>query len=385
MYTVEVKNNKRRKQFYDFPVRLYQNDKNWIRPLTQDIEKVFDPEKNKLFKRGGKAVRWLLFNGNDEIIGRIAAFVNPKYEGKEAVGGIGFFECINDQTAANYLFDQAKNWLQQHQMETMDGPINFGERDQWWGLLTEGFYEPLYNMNYNYPYYVELFENYGFKTYFNQECFSLPITQQLQPKLHERHENIAKDPDFKAEYLKLNNLDKYVSDFVTIYNKAWASHGGGKDISLSQGQLIFKTMKPVIDPKIVWFVYYKNEPVAFWLNLPDLNQYFKHLNGNFGLFHKLKFLWYKTFKKSKRVVGIAFGVVPEWQGKGVDNFMIIEGQKVMKAELPYTDYEMQWIGDFNPKMINIAKGLGAELSRKLCTYRYHFDENRPVERHKVIK
>lgn len=384
MYTIEVKDKKTKRQFLDFPKKLYADDKEWIQPLDQDIDKIFDPSKNKLFSRGGKAVRWNLFNSNNEMIGRIAAFVNPKYEGKAAVGGIGFFECVNDQTAANYLFDHARKWLQELGMETMDGPINFGERDQWWGLLVEGFYEPLYNMNYNFPYYTQLFENYGFKTYFNQECFSVPITQKLQAKQHSRHDAVAQDPNFKAEYLNLKNMDKYVHDFVTVYNKAWASHGGGKDISLAQGRLIFKTMKPVIDPKIVWFVYYKGEPVAFWLNLPDLNQYFKHLHGKFGLVQKLKFLYYKTFRKSRRVIGIAFGVVPQWQGKGVDNYMVIEGQKLMTSELSYTDYEMQWIGDFNPKMINVAKGLGADLSRKLRTYRYHFDTSRPVERHRNL-
>src|SRR5690606_36881984 len=131
----------------------------------------------------------------------------------------------------------AKEWLLENKMENMDGPIHFGERDQWRGLLIEGFYEPLYNMNYNFPYYIDLFENYGFKTYFNQECYSVAINQQLQPKLHERHEAIANEGNFKAEYLNLKNLDKYVADFVTIYNKARASHGGGKDISLSQGKL----------------------------------------------------------------------------------------------------------------------------------------------------
>lgn len=384
MYTIEVNNTKSRKQFLNFPAKLYAHDKNWIHPLHQDIEKVFDPNKNKLFKRGGKAIRWNLFNNNNEMIGRIAAFVNPKYEGKAPVGGIGFFECINDQTAANYLFDQAKKWLQEHGMETMDGPINFGERDQWWGLLVEGFHEPLYNMNYNFPYYIELFENYGFKTYFNQECYSMLMTQTLQEKLYTRHDSIAQDKDFHAEHLNIKNLDKYIHDFVTVYNKAWASHGGGKEMSISQGSLIFKTMKPVIDPKIVWFVYYKNEPVAFWLNLPDLNQYFKHLNGKFDWFHKLKFLYYKTFQKSTRAVGVAFGVVPEWQGKGVDNYMIIEGQKVITTQLSYKEYEMQWIGDFNPKMINVAKSLGADLSRKLRTYRIHFDPEKVVERHRRV-
>src|SRR5690554_1643066 len=96
-------------------------------------------------------------------------------------------------------------------METMDGPINFGERDQWWGLLVEGFYEPLYNMNYNFPYYVDLFENYGFKTYFNQECFALPITQKLQKKLYD-----ATKPSLRTKIITLNTL------IQRIWTNTWA-------------------------------------------------------------------------------------------------------------------------------------------------------------------
>src|SRR5690606_19621113 len=90
MYTIEVNNTKSRKQFLNFPVKLYADDKNWIQPLNQDIEKVFDPEKNKLFKRGGKAIRWILFDGNDQIIGRIAAFVNPNTKVKKLLVALVF-------------------------------------------------------------------------------------------------------------------------------------------------------------------------------------------------------------------------------------------------------------------------------------------------------
>ena len=47
-------------------------------------------------------------------LGRIAAFVNKRYKtnGDEfPVGGIGFFDCINNQEAADQLFDVAKHWL----------------------------------------------------------------------------------------------------------------------------------------------------------------------------------------------------------------------------------------------------------------------------------
>lgn len=379
----EVNTTQQEELFLELPLFIYKDNSHWIRPLNKDITKVFNPNENKLFQRGGTAIRWNLFDDTNQHIGRIAAFINPKYEGRAAVGGIGFFECINNQKAANLLFDTAKKWLINHGMETMDGPINFGERDQWWGLLIEGFHAPLYGMNYNPQYYQQLFENYGFKTYFNQECFSLSAAAELQPKFKDRHDAISKIPGFKAEHLKKNNLERYIKAFHEVYNKAWASHGGGKEIGYKQAEILFKKMKPVIDEKLVWFVFKDEQPIAFWLNLPDLNQYFRHLNGKFGLIEKLKFLYYKTFAKSTKAVGIAFGVIPEYQGKGIDNYMIIAGKSVF-SQTDYTDYEMQWIGDFNPKMINIAKNLGATVSRRLRTYRYHFDNSKPVERHKTL-
>src|SRR5439155_571400 len=149
--------------------------------------------KNNAF-RFGEAERWIVGDGNGKLIGRIAAFTNKKYKNKGddvPVGGMGFFECIDDQEAANLLFDTAKDWLQQRGMEAMDGPINFGERDRWWGLVTQGFQEPLYCMNYNPPYYSTLFEHYGFRNFFNQVCFGLNPKKKLSEKLFERHAHYA--------------------------------------------------------------------------------------------------------------------------------------------------------------------------------------------------
>src|SRR6478735_9010058 len=123
---------------------------NYIRPLDPEIRDVFDKKKNKTF-RSGTVVRWILKNDAGALVGRIAAFTNKRYKNKGdtvPVGGIGFFDCINNQQAANLLFDTAKAWLEQQGMEAMDGPINFGERDRWWGLVVKGFQEPLYGMNY---------------------------------------------------------------------------------------------------------------------------------------------------------------------------------------------------------------------------------------------
>src|SRR4026208_569239 len=118
-----VTTSARPKEFLILPVKLYKNESNWIRPLDKDIESVFDKEKNKDF-RHGECTRWILMNEKGETIGRVAAFVNKKTVSKgndQPTGGMGFFECINDEKAAFMLFDRCKQWLQSKGMEAMDG------------------------------------------------------------------------------------------------------------------------------------------------------------------------------------------------------------------------------------------------------------------------
>lgn len=388
MQLIEVRDSKGADAFINVNVRINRNNPNYIRPLDKDVHEVFDGKKNKTF-RFGTVKRWLLRNDAGEYIGRIAAFTNKKYRNKGddvAVGGVGFFDCIDDQAAANKLFDTAKEWLQSQGVEAMDGPINFGERDRWWGLVVEGFQPPMYGMNYNPPYYQQLFEAYGFQPFFHQICYGMDPKKKLSAKVWDRHAPFDKDPAFSARYIDKSNLEKYAADFAAVYNAAWAGHGGLKELKNEQVVIMFKKMKPVMDEKIVWFVYHHQKPIAIFTNLPDLNQWFKYLNGKFDLLHKLKFLWVKKTKPCKKFSGLVFGVVPEWQGKGIDAYMVGEAAKVVQSpQVPYTEYEMQWIGDFNPKMMNVASSLGnAYQTRKLTTYRYLFDRAKEFKRHPIL-
>lgn len=397
MQLIEVTDKKTAGDFIRANVELNKNNPYYIQPLTKDIKEVFDPKKNKTF-RFGEATRWILKDG-EKLIGRIAAFANKKYKNKGddvPVGGIGFFDCINDQDAADMLFDVAKHWLMQKGMQAMDGPVNFGERDRWWGLVVKGNdIQPMYCMNFNPFYYVTLFESYGFRNFYNQVCFSLKVGDRVQEKFYERHAECAKDLNFSSTHIKKNQLDKFAKDFTIVYNKAWAGHGGAKQLEEPVVRKMFHSMKPVLDERINWFVYYKNEPIAIWINLPDLNQWFKFLDGKFNLFHKLKFLWVKSTRRNKKFTGLVFGVIPEFQGKGVDSYMIIEGcKKIQRLRIIdgkyiigtpiYDDYEMQWIGEFNPKMINVAEALGTYRSRILTTYRYLFDRTKEFKPHPIL-
>lgn len=386
MQLIEVNSSTTGRDFIQVNVDLNRDNPNYIRPLDKDVNEVFDPSVNKSF-RSGQCTRWILKDDEGNLIGRIAAFINKKYRNKGdefSAGGIGFFDCINDQVAANILFDAAKTWLRQRGMEAMDGPVNFGERDKWWGLVTKGFQPPLYCMNYNPPYYQQLFETYGFHSFFNQVCFGLNPKQKLNHRLFARHAHYANSPDFKAVHIDKDRLPQFAEDFATVYNKAWAGHGGLKELRKEQVLLMFNKMKPIMDEKLIWFCYHFQDPIAMFINLPDLNQWFKHLHGKFDWLHKLQFWLLKKIMPCKRFTGLVFGVIPEFHGKGIDAFLIAESAKVIQ-HTPYTEYEMQWIGDFNPKMMNVAKHLGDTfISRILTTYRYLFDPTKEFKPHPVI-
>jgi GNAT superfamily N-acetyltransferase len=385
MHLVQVSDKSLAKEFLAVPIPIYKNDPNFIRPLDKDVNDVFDAKKNKAF-RFGECARWIL-KDDDILIGRIAAFVNKKYRNKgdeQPTGGIGFFECINNQQAADMLFDVAKNWLIQRGMEAMDGPINFGERDRWWGLVTEGYKPPIYLMNYNLPYYQTLFENYGFKKFYNQICWHLFVQTRLNEKFIEQDEKYNANPDFKAIHIRKKRLEKFANDFSIVYNKAWAKHEGNKQLSKEVAYKMFKAMKPVMDEHLIWFVYHNDEPIAFWVNLPELNQIFKHLNGKFGFFEKLTYLWLRKKGVCNKFTGIVFGVIPEYQGKGIDYYMIVEGAKVIQKKRQYNELELQWQGDFNPKILNISRHIGAKKSRMLTTWRYLFDRGKEFKRHPFL-
>ena len=377
------------KEFIQAHVLLNRQNPAWIRPLDNEVNDAFNPSKNKNYKYGETA-RWVLKDDNGKLTGRIAAYTHSKYINKGTdypVGCCGFFDCINDPAAANKLFNTAKEWLQTKGMEAMDGPINFGDREKWWGLLVEGFdEEPVYGMSFNPAYYEKLFEGYGFKNYYNQYYYGMKVVDPLPDRFAERHARFMNKPDYTARMIEKNKLEKYAQDFATIYNAAWAQHDGAKEITATQVMKTFNKMKAVMDERIVWFAYYRDEPIAMWINIPDLNQYFKHFNGRFGLIEKLRLLWMKKTGACRKFTGLAFGVVPKYQAFGIDSFLIYEASFVIQHRPLFADsLEIGWSGDWNPKMLAIYKNLGGSQTRRLVTYRYNFNTSKGVERHPVLE
>ena len=372
MTILEVTDSKTNKAFLDVARAIYKEDENWVCPLDMDVEAVFDPQKNN-FHQFGKCIRWILKDDAGKLIGRIAAFINNKkaHNYEQPTGGIGFFECINSQEAANLLFDTAKNWLQQSGMQAMDGPINFGENDTFWGLLVEGFAPPSYGMNYHLPYYRNLFENYGFTTLYQQ------ITNQLSPRVPfpARFEKIARwvrqKPGYEFKHFRVKEIEKFAADFVEIYNDAWADFENFVPINHHTLLESFNKMKPILDEKLIWFAYVNGEPAAFNIVLPDANEMLKPLKGKLNLIGKLIFA-YRRWKGVKRMRAIVMGTKKKFQNHGLESALFITlGDYVLPLD-QYDTLELSWVGDFNEKMLALHHSMGATFANKHLTMRCIF-------------
>ena len=387
MEIIQVGDKSTIQAFHELPARIYKNDKNWVSPLRMMIEDIFNPTKNAGFIHGD-ARRWLV-KDKDQVIGRIAAFYDRSKieEGDELAGNMGFFECFDNQEAANLLFDAARDWLKNEGFTAMDGPVNFGENFFNWGLLVEGFQQQGFGMQYNLPYYKQLCETYGFLTYYQQFSYHLDITS---PDLPERFWKIAawvaKKKDYTYKTFSFKDQDRCINDFMYIHQQAWEKHTNYKPIDRQDLKTLIRDAKLALEEEFIWYVYHKDEPIAFFMMIPDLNQILKHIkNGKLNLINILKLFYLRKSNKISRCRVLVMGVIPRFQGAGIESGIFWQLRQVMLRKPWYKEMELSWVGDFNPKMIALFNSVGSRYAKTHETLRYLFDRNRSFERLPIIE
>ena len=385
MQLITVDTPQTKKLFHRVPHLIYKDDKNWSCPLDVMVENTFSPAKNPSFKHG-EAIRWVLEDGKGQLLGRIAAFVNydKAKTFEQPTAGCGFFECVNDQDAADMLFDASRNWLQERGMEAMDGPVNFGENYMNWGLLVEGFMPQGYGMPYNPSYYLKLFENYGFQLYFKQFSYHLDYTVPFPARFWKIAGWVAQKPGYSFKHFDYKDAETFIRDFCHIYEEAWRFHEHFKPLDPQDLRDFLQDAKAILDPEMVWFAYFKDEPIALFVMIPDINQIFMRLNGKMNLLNLLKFFYYKKRKVINRTRILIMGVVPKYQRSGVESAIFWHQEKYMKNKPQYKELELSWAGDFNPKIVSLYESVGGKHVKTHYTMRYLFDRNKPFKRVSVI-
>jgi hypothetical protein len=356
--------------FLGLPDHIHAANSFYIRHLDKDIEAVFDRQLNNYFKTGN-ACRWLLFSGA-KVVGRIAAFFHRE-KPEEPFAGIGFFDCENNQAAAFTLFDTAMQWLQSQGVKgEIMAPVNFGERDSFWGLLIDGFEEGAsYKENFNPPYYQAFFEAYGFNKKIIQSTSAITRDSFNYERFSKLASRVFSNPKYSFEHMKHNQAERFAKDFVAIYNEAWKVHENYRPLTYERILKQIKQLAAIAPEELNWFVYADGKPAGFYINVLNINPIFKKSRGKFDGITKIRFLLNKS--KINKIRGIVFGVIPEFHNLGLEVGMIMKfyEQVYTKKYAHIASAELAWVGDFNPKMLSMFESMGAQTVKKHITYTYN--------------
>jgi hypothetical protein len=354
------------KQFIKLPWNIYKDYPFWVPPLIHERKKILNKEKNPFFQHAESElfIAWI----DGKPVGRIAAIKNNlhnKYHSENS-GFFGFFECINNQEAANRLFDEAVRWLKSKNLDLMKGPANPSSNNDW-GLLIDGFeYSPSFMMPYNPEYYISLFSNYGFQKAKDLLGYRISRESIIQNEKIKKVVEIAK-ARYKVTVREINikNFESELEKVKYIYNKAWAPNWGFVPFTDNELNAIAHDLKELIEPSLALFAEVDGEPVGFTLTMPDYNYIFKKMNGRLFPLNFLKLITEKKNIEWARI--LTLGIIPEYRKKGVDALLYYTLlNNGIKMGLKFA--EASWILEDNEMMNNSVLNLGGELFKKYRIY-----------------
>jgi GNAT superfamily N-acetyltransferase len=379
MTIIEVKTPQDWKLFHRTPHSIYARDPNWICPLEGDIQSIFDPSKNKAFEHG-EAALFVMLDADGKPIARVAAFIDHERNKTQPypVGGLGFFECVNNLILAREMLAHAEQWLKQRGAAAVDGPINFGERDKYWGLLDQGFDPPLFQENYQPRYYKPFFEDNGYIP-FEQVLTMKGKTADIPfDRMKAVTERIKKTNDIHLETYDPAKLDQYAEDFCEIYNASFRHFQHFKPIEPVQMKRVMESAAPILDRDMLCIAYFEGKPAGFCAFFPDINPLIKPLKGKLSGVNVLRFLWNKFWAKEMLAKGIGFGIHPDYKTKGIFAF-IVDFMAKPQVLAKYKDMFLTTVRAHNTEAVSIYLKLGVHVDRVHVAYRKALRDDVVVE------
>jgi len=360
-----VRSKADRKRFIKFQWVPYRGNPVWVPPLLMDRRKLIDTEHNPFYKHA--AMELFLAEREGTVVGRIGAIVNDNHnkEHNENIGFFGFFECIDDQSVADLLFDAARNWLHTKGVTAMRGPASPSVNDEY-GLLIDGFDRlPAILMTYNPPYYQRLVEHYGFTKAQDLYAYALAKEKVFNEKFTRIASVVSKRESLKIRKLDMSRFSDEVNLIRELYTRGWSKNWGEVPMTEEEFDYVAKDLKAIVDPRLVIIAESNGKPVGFGMTLPDLNQVLRHNKHGWLIPGLIRILLFR--KKINHVRIVILGVLPEYANTGIGAALFYEtGRRAVEAGYPTG--EASWVNENNVMMNRGAQMMQASVDK---TYRIY--------------
>jgi GNAT superfamily N-acetyltransferase len=362
---VAVDGRRARQAFIALPYGLHARDPRWTPMLRRDARTLLDPARNPFFAHA-EARLFLARDGGGGVVGRVAAIHDRLHNETHAdrVGFFGFFECVDDAEAARTLFAAAAAWLHERGRDAMRGPVNPSINDEA-GLLVDGFDTPsVIMMPHNPRYYPALVEGAGFRKAKDLLAFQNTHTE-LPPRLVTATDLVLKRYGVSCRRIDMRRFADEVAVIKRLFNAGWERNWGYVPLTDREIDHLASQLKPLVVPELVVFAEREGQPIGFAAAIPDFNVALR-ANPSGRLFPGiLRVLW--ASRRITRIRVLLLGVLPQWQGKGVDALLYRRIWEDGRAK-GYSWAEAGWVLEDNHPMINGLTRMGFEVYK---TYRIY--------------
>jgi hypothetical protein len=356
-------------RFIRLPERLHKDDPNYIAPLHMERREALTA-KNPFF--GHAEVQFWLARKDGRDVGRISAQIDHEAQAlrPDAPGMFGMIAAENDPAIFKALLETAENWLRARGMKQMQGPLNLNINEET-GLLVAGFdTPPMLLMGHDQPYIAGRLEELGLRKAKDVFAYLYDITQEL-PASVRRLLARPLPPELVVRRIDFKRYNEEIRTITSIFNDAWANNWGFVPLTEIETDYLAKSLKPLLDPRLVSVVERNGEPVGFLVGLPNLNEAIQGLDGKLLPFGWAKLLWRLKVKgvKTARVplMGVRRSAAQDIIGSLLP-FLMVDAVRKEAVKMGFTHIELSWILEDNLPMRRMNESLGAKAYK---TYRVY--------------
>jgi hypothetical protein len=355
-------------RFVQFPYRLYQHCPQWVPPPLVDAKAYLNRQQHPFHEHS--EVEFFIAEQNGEDVGRVAVIENRphnKYHDKKQAQ-FYFFECVDDLSVAEALFEQVFTWARQRDLNQIVGPKGMGPLDGY-GLLVEGFEhrQLMTMMNYNFEYYPQMLENLGFGKEVDFVSHYIHIPEfQIPERVHRIAARVKKRG--AIDVLQLQNkrqLRAWAKRIGIAYNQAFVDNWEYYPLSEREIKFVLDNVILLAEPRMLKLIIHENQVIGFLFAFPDVSAALQRAKGRLFPFGIIDLLL--EMRRANWVALNGAGILPQFQGRGGNALLYSE----MGKSLRYSGYEhadLTQVAESAVQMRNDLENLGGSAYKNHRVY-----------------
>lgn len=364
----------RQKQLVEFQFELYKDCPQWVPPFKKDVYLMMDKTKHPFYDHS--ISDHFLAEKDGKIVGRIAALLNKPFNAYHNTKDAEFylFDCINDQEVANALFDTVVDWAKRHGMNRLVGPKGYGPLDGYGIQVLGQEHRAMMNvMNYNYLYYKDLVENYGFV---KEVDF---VSSYLKPEHFTLSEKVKKAADLAIQRKRFEvkgfksraEIRKWIGRIGQTYNEAFVNNWEYYPLSEREIKMVVENILIIVDPKNLYVLMKDDRVVGFEIPFPDVSAAMQKNKGKLGPIEMIRLLC--ELKRTEWMDFDGIGILPEFQGFGGNAILYKVVSEVVLKNPKFKHIELTQVAETAKEMRQDLANLGVQFYKNHRVYKKELD------------